>query len=272
MLSAFALQESGRKLTVLVHDFYAVCPSHFLINYREQHCQLPDIAQCRRCLPKIEDPLVKLYAPLDIDSWRSRWLKLFQSAQEIVCFSQNTSDLLRRAYPSLPSEKIQIRPHKVDYLKGSYCKPTQKTRMHVAVVGQIGKHKGGERFLDLVAAADKSNANLDFFVIGSLAGLTKPASVIETGPYHRDELAGLLQKHQIQLVLMLSIWPETFSYVTHELIKLGVPLLSYDIGAHGDAIRAYPSGKTVPLNVNGQTLLTEIQSFFSELQSQPSDC
>jgi hypothetical protein len=90
--------------------------------------------------------------------------------------------------------------------------------------------------------------------------------VVETGPYERNALADLLTTHKIHVVLMLSIWPETFSYVTHELIKLRVPLLSYDIGAQGDAIRQYPFGITIPLASDGFALLDHIHAFRSDLE------
>ena len=135
------------------------------------------------------------------------------------------------------------------------------------MVGQIGKHKGSEEYISLIEVAKQRRYPIDFYVIGSLNGSTKPPEVIETGAYQRNDLADLFNRQKIHMVLMLSIWPETFSYVTHELIKLGIPLLSYDVGAQGDAVRSYTFGRTIALGSDANALLDCIDSFRRELES-----
>jgi glycosyltransferase involved in cell wall biosynthesis len=41
----------------------------------------------------------------------------------------------------------------------------------------------------------------------------------------------------VGLCLLPSIWPETFSYVTQELMSLGVPLVCFDLGAPAECVR-----------------------------------
>lgn len=268
LLSRFVQAYPGeRKLTLLVHDFFMVCPSHFLLNNEGRHCGLPGVDVCRRCLPALDDPLANLFSARDIGLWRAHWTEALAQASEIICFSENTQSLLLKAYPDLSRDRLQVVPHKVDYLSGRYTCDLSPSRLRVAMVGQIGKHKGSEEFIALIQAARLRRYPIDFFVIGSLNGSIKPPEVVETGPYQRDNLVDLLQEHKIHMVLMLSIWPETFSYVTHELIKLGLPLISYDIGAQGDAIRQYALGRTLPLASGGDALLDCIDAFRTDLES-----
>jgi len=63
---------------------------------------------------------------------------------------------------------------------------------------------------------------------------------------------------------MPSIWPETFSFVTHELISTGVPVISFDLGAQGSAVRAYRLGHVVPLS-SAKQLLDQILEFRMKL-------
>ena len=42
------------------------------------------------------------------------------------------------------------------------------------------------------------------------------------------------------------IWPETFSYTTHEAIATGLPVWSFDLGAQADAIRTTATGRVIP--------------------------
>ncbi len=77
----------------------------------------------------------------------------------------------------------------------------------------------------------------------------------------RDDLPRLIQRHEVNVLLLLSTWPETYSYTMSEAILLGVPFISTDIGALGERCQAYGYGLVVPLeSAVGSTadLLVEI--------------
>ena len=265
MLMRFALTyRENRKLTLLVHDFFMVCPSHFLLNNDGRYCGVPDITRCHSCLPAIENTLTKLFSAEDIVLWRSLWSKPLQQADEVVCFSENSRTQLVRAYPKLTNGNVLVRPHRLDYLTGNFRYPGPGSPLRVAMVGAISQHKGSEQFVALANVAKSRSQNIEFVVIGSLIHRYKPENILETGPYLRTELPDLLRQHGVHMVLMLSICPETFSYVTHELIHLGVPLIAYAIGAQGEAVQRYHLGKVVELG-DSNMLLDIIFDFKSEL-------
>lgn len=265
MFAAF-LGHKRVRFTFLVHDFFSVCPSHFLLDYRRKHCGIPDIEVCRACLPHIEDGLVSMYQSRDIDLWRARWGSVLEKADEVVCFSENTRGLLLRAYPRLSNRVITVKPHSVAYLNGNYRYPVAREPLKVAVVGDINFHKGSEVFVTLVEAARHQNIAMEFLVVGTLNANSKPGGIEETGPYQRDELGDILTRHRVHMGLILSICPETFSYVTHELIKLRVPLFSFAMGAQGDAVSAYELGCVHPL-VGGMELLSILLEFKERLDT-----
>lgn len=265
MLARFIEAFPGkRKLILLVHDFFVVCPSHFLLDKRGIYCGIPDLQTCQNCLPGIQDGLTNLFQAKDIGLWRNLWGNTLKQASEIICFSENTKTLLTRAYPELSGQRVQVRPHQVDYLTGTYAYPGDHTPLHVAMVGAISAHKGSQQFVSLARAARDSKSQIKFFVIGTLHAADKPGNIVETGPYQREDLPALLRQHAIHMALVLSICPETFSYVTHELITLGVPVLAFDIGAQGEAVHRYTLGKTVAL-CEGTALLEVLNRFKSEL-------
>lgn len=267
MLGEF-VKDSNVTVSILLHDFFPVCPSHFLINADGQYCGLPDRGVCRSCLPRIDDGLVSLYQARDIDHWRSIWGDVLEGADEIIAFSDNTKRLYLEAYPRLPEERVRVRPHSVDYVSGRYVAPPASARPVVAVVGDINHHKGSEVFVELVARSRELQCDLDFVVVGTLNAHQRDP-IDQTGPYARQDLARILSERKIAVVLMLSIWPETFSYVTHELIALQVPLLSFDIGAQGDAVRNYTLGRVVPLS-DGRALLEHVLDFAQALNARHS--
>lgn len=41
---------------------------------------------------------------------------------------------------------------------------------------------------------------------------------------------------------MASIWPETYSYTTHEMLATGLPVVSFSLGAQGDTVASHRNG------------------------------
>jgi glycosyltransferase involved in cell wall biosynthesis len=266
MLAAFR-QVGGARLRVFLHDFHMVCPSHFLLNDEGKFCGVPDIEQCRKCLPRINDGLAGLFAARDIDLWRLRWGEMLQVADEVVHFSHSSRDLLTRAYPILRDDQWVLRPHQVAAAKSSFNYPRGETGMRVAVVGHISRHKGSTVVLDLIRQARRQKVDLQVVVIGTLDAVDDAEQVLQTGTYQPEDLAELLAQHRVHMALMPSICPETFSYVTHELMQIGVPLISFKIGAQAEAVSAYQRGRVTEMG-SAQELLQQIQEFKTELDSR----
>jgi len=66
--------------------------------------------------------------------------------------------------------------------------------------------------------------------------LTPPSQV--HGSYRLDDLSVLVARYGISRWFIPSIWPETFSFATQEILATGLPVCSFDLGAQGDAVRA----------------------------------
>lgn len=60
--------------------------------------------------------------------------------------------------------------------------------------------------------------------------------------YDPDELAGIMRSFQPHLGLLLSDYPETFSYTLDELMVLGIPPVAVRLGAFADRIRENENG------------------------------
>ncbi len=57
------------------------------------------------------------------------------------------------------------------------------------------------------------------------------------GSYRRGELPQLLREHQIDLVCLFPIWPETYSYTLTESYMAKIPVISFDIGAIAERLK-----------------------------------
>ncbi len=60
------------------------------------------------------------------------------------------------------------------------------------------------------------------------------------------KLPELLRAEKINACLLPSVWHETFSYVTAELMHYRMPLAVFDLGAPAERVRAYERGCIIP--------------------------
>ena len=143
----------------------------------------------------------------------------------------------------------------------------------MAVVGHIGHAKGSGVVLDLARLAKRLDVALEIIVIGTIDGSTDGLPIHATGHYKHADLAILIKQHNIHMALMSSVYPETFSYVTHELMQLDVPIMCFDLGAQAEVVRPYAKGCVIALD-GAEQLLLHIQKFKQSLdkQSLPITC
>jgi glycosyltransferase involved in cell wall biosynthesis len=243
-----AAAAAGKRVTMLMHDFHAVCPSHFLINRSGQFCgvQQPDV--CAQCWPHDQEWIARLYQG-DLVTWRQAWGQALHAAHEVRFFSENTRRTLLKAYPELALNSTSVMPHVVPAISGAWRAPQAQPELVIGVVGHIGRHKGSAQIEQIAKwmAAEKREARV--VVVGSIDGIVHPL-ITCTGSYRREDLADLLAKHNVGVVWMPSICAETFSYVMHELLALRAPVVTFDLGAQADLAHAYALGAVTPLQAS----------------------
>jgi glycosyltransferase involved in cell wall biosynthesis len=251
-------------LTLAMHDYYPICPSHFLLDASERYCGVPDIETCSHCLPKIDFWFVSFFESRDIRLWRSKWGACLETADTVLCFSHATRDLLLRAYPDLNTDRIDVVPHATGFFPARKPKLDMSTGLHIGILGEIGPHKGCDIVKALSEEIVSQNAATRISVIGTLEADCDPAVVTETGPYEASGLVDLVEASGANVFLFPSIWPETFSYVVDELMQLDVPVVCFDMGAPAERLRHYPKGKLIPL-ANARDILSQLKVFHEEL-------
>ncbi|RYE64978.1 MAG: glycosyltransferase [Oxalobacteraceae bacterium] len=269
-LVAFKSQP-GTSLVMAVHDYFAICPSQFLLNDAQRFCRVPEMTECQRCLPANGNEFATLFVERDMPSWRSRWLAALDAADEIRCFSNSSRELLLRAYPGLCKAAISVVPHRL---------PPQIRRpqvnigapLHIGVVGAIGFHKGAGVIAGLADVISARGLPVKITVIGTLEAAYNPSVVHVTGRYEKDDLALLIERSSANVFLLPSICPETFSYVTQEMIDLKLPLVCFDFGAPAERVGTYARGKVLPLT-DASLLLDSLIRFHADMRDvqQPTE-
>lgn len=234
-------QAHNATLEFLFHDFFALCPSITLVeNSTRRFCNIPAVEDCvdgSRCLGQ---GCIK--ETFSMEDWRTAWSALLAQADTVVFFSNNSRRLVEKVYTFRP-EQIQICSHTVPSFGGITLAIPDDGPMRVAVVGDINLHKGSEMVVALGQLLEQTDNGESIVVLGNLHADSVPKTVTVLGPYKHEDLPDLLAEQRVTVGFMASVCPETFSFVTHELVSLGLPLVSFDLGAHGETIAQLPNGR-----------------------------
>lgn len=248
------------RLTLTVHDYFMACPSFVLLDADQRYCGVPELEQCATCIARHHGSYIALSPPTSIPAWRASWARCLNAADEIRCFSESTRKLLLRAYPDLDRQRLSVVPHRVDYAPVRLPCIDQSAPLAIGVVGQISVQKGAGIVADLIGLIDRKGLPIRVVVIGTLDVVVQSDHLTVTGTYRRDDLVDLIEKFQLNMFLFPSICPETFSYVTEEMIKLDLPIVAFDLGAPADRLRGYRNGR-ICSEVSAECALTTLIEF-----------
>ncbi|KFE33456.1 glycosyltransferase [Thioclava atlantica] len=223
----------GQELEVLFHDYYPISPSYCLLGQDGLYHGPP-----RPGTPIAADPAHRWAGlPGGLDEWQAAWGELISSAQRLVVFSRASRDIVAQVWPEAAS-RIVISPHQVQSgaaLRSPAIRPGAAPPV-IGVLGNIGAQKGAAIVARLSHDLARSGA-AQLVVIGNLDPhyrLARPALV--HGSYEPKDLPLLVSRYGITGWLIPSIWPETFSFTTHEALATGLPVACFDLGAQAEAV------------------------------------
>lgn len=222
------------KLTMLCHDFFAVCPSIYLMNDKQKHCFIPTSQECEECFRHNRN---KMNTQAEtIGQWRAIWEKFLLDCDEVITFSENTREYYRHYYPQV---HYQVVPHKVDYIRPVDAYQKDTAQITIGVIGNLMPSKGAEIIYRMSDLIKEKGLNARIVVIGPDMDGNKNQDITIYGKYKREELPQLMKKYQVDVVFIASVWPETFSYTTEEAIQMGMKVAAFDLGAPGERLKKY---------------------------------
>lgn len=214
----------SNRLRILVHDYFCVSEAYTLLD---------------------DDDVFSGIAPKGAKDayWRAKWNEMIAAADQITCFSHHSRSLMSKAYPGAVS-KIDVRPHAISNLPR---KVVQTSLGPIGILGDIGRQKGAD-IVSRLSRMPRDQAARKIAVIGRLDPAFALGSLgVQTGAYRREAISHLAEEHALSCWLIPSIWPETFSYTTHEALATGLPVFTFDLGAQAEAAEAADNGHVMPL-------------------------
>ena len=226
------------EMVMLLHDYFAICPTINLLDNIGKYCGLPCIDKCEQCLKSNTRNNYLDYE--SINKWRREWGNFLTICDKIIVFSEDSNRLLQKIYNNL--NNIEVRPHKVNYMIPLNKRYKYTKTLNIGLLGTLAYHKGFEIIKNILSIIEKDNLEINIILIGSTTERIKHNNFRQTGPYTIGEVPRLILENDIDLFLISSIWPETFSYTTEEIIKMDLPIVSFNIGAPVERISKYKKG------------------------------
>lgn len=237
-----------------IHDFYTICPTINLLNQNLQYCDIPDPNVCRKCLreypfskhafsfvKKDVKESFKFHAG-SIEKWRKIWFPLFDVANQLIFPSKSALDIWLKANGTIRNQ-VSIINHDLSYLSNIKMHSPQKKLAfyQVYIIGDIGEHKGSLIIHQLLRMIEKSKLGICINIIGDYQDklFENTLYLKQHGRFQHTELANILNSSEIDCFIMPSIWPETFSFVLHEMMATGLPIISFNLGAQSEFLSQY---------------------------------
>ncbi|MCB0335172.1 MAG: glycosyltransferase, partial [Bdellovibrionales bacterium] len=228
-----ALRSHGNYV-ISFHDFTLVCP--------RMHLYTPFHKACNRheCSQKCG------YSDSYIGSYRNSAIELFKNASKLIAFSHSTTVLVEDALKSSFSW-TQV-PHGIHGRldRQQLVKPQDHSKpFKIAFLGYVPLHKGSLIVEKLVQnSITDSGRQLEWHMIGKL--FLETDKVVQHGEYERSDLQDLIKSVDPDLVMILSLCPETYCMTLDEAWSAGVPTLVTPLGAPPERVQASGAGWVVP--------------------------
>ena len=243
-------ERTEAKVKYYLHDYYSICSNYTLIDDDGKYCGICSADECRGRCKKCES----------ISEWRSKWFQFLKNTDEIIVFSNSSALVLGHAYPGL--ENVAVIPHEVEYLR-KVNRLYNKDQLIIGTIGAINEIKGLDILEKMGENIAEKHLKARIIIIGYTSRPPKNESnIICTGQYNREMLPELVEKHHIDILLIPSICPETFSYTTAEAISLGIPVACFNLGGQAEQVRNYENGLVIS-EISAETALDEIFIFMN---------
>lgn len=247
------------EMIMLLHDFFCMCPTVNLIDDNGFYCGVSNINICEKCL---KNNLFNNYAEYEsIKKWLNKWEEFLNKCDKIIAFSEDSKSLLQKRYNY--NENIVVIPHEVNYLKALNKKGKTTNTVNIGLIGTLNYHKGSNVIKGLLEVIEKKSLPINIILIGNSDDKITHKNFRQTGKYNIDNLMKLIIDNDVDLFFISSIWPETFSYTTQEIINMDMPIVSFDMGAQAEKIRKYNKGLILN-SLDSNEILEHIIKFSKE--------
>lgn len=241
------LRQEAIPYVATLHDYWWVCANaQLLTNDSQQICPGPDRwFNCARCaLARGGAPglLKQITTPLLVPMMAARGQRLQGILSEAACLIA-PARFVREWYIAhgFAADRICLLPHGI---QGPAQPAQQRERQRVRFVyigglaWQKGVHVVVRAFSQLHGPAElwiAGDESADPQYVASLRAISNDNSIRYLGALSRADVWDTLS--QADVLVVPSLWYETFSLITHEAFAAGLPVVASRLGVLADAVR-----------------------------------
>ncbi len=233
------IETAPGRTVVTLHDYSSVCLHNHLVTREGLYCGLPGGAPCADCACTEARPGLDRVA---------RYGAFYQAADLLIAPSRDVAARIETVFGPLA---VTVAPHEEDLPEPAPLRVPRAARpRRVGILGAIGPHKGSNVVHALARDAKRRKLDIAFTIVGysDIPEKMKAADVMEAGRYDDNQQAlNLLNRFDIDLILIPSIWPETYCYTLSIALVSGLPIAVFDLGAPADRLRAAGTGHRIDL-------------------------
>lgn len=257
-------------ISVVLHDFYGICPSYTLMDYQNQWCNVPSLETCGTCFSKLQLPYVSYADKTSIPQWRNLFSPLFLQANALIHFSEFTKKTYQKAFPMIPAEKYVFTEMKRDRLRTVKMKIKKPNALiRIGIIGAIGFNKGAKllyEIAELMKSYPDKYHQVELLIVGILDPQWKHPDIKVTGAYKKQFLPELMEEFSIDTIFIPSIWGETFCLTAQEAIEMDMPVVVFNLGAPPERVKNYEKG--LVLDNSDASCIDAIIEFTQKMRSK----
>ncbi len=235
--------DANETMVVWAHDFFTLCPAFKLMRNDIRFCAAPpiDSGACNVCVFGTERRAHLI-----------RMRNFFAAINPILLApSMATFDFWRHLGGYAHVSGAVVPPARLAMERVEQTSTISKdVVLRVAHLGSASMHKGWNVFERLVFEYS-DDPRYQFYHLG-LDGVPSSAFVrdpVMVSPDRRDAMIHAVMRHQIDVVVCWSLWPETFCFTVHEALAGGAFVIAReDAGNIWPAVRVNAPGQGIAVN------------------------
>jgi GT2 family glycosyltransferase len=234
--------KNGIKTIFTLHDYYLFCPRIQLVDEFGVYCEnIRSESKCRDCL----HATLGFHTPF-LKKWKEQVTLMMKNIDLFICPSKSVEKMFVKEFNTL-EERIITLEHGTDERlieKESLTRMKKTLPLKVGFIGGISPIKGSDLIYSLIISFPKDK--VEWHIIGGLGdqkiNLLNQKNLVKHGEYERDQLDRILDQINLDLVCLLPIVPETYSYTLSEAWRNRIPVLVTPMGALKERVEAVGGG------------------------------
>jgi len=250
---------------ITLHDYFVLCPNFTLLDNSGAYCgAADDVRNCdsSRC-SKGNAEVWKLF----IERYRNTMHSMLKASDRVLVPSRFLKNAVERWYPDITCDVVEhiYEIQELDANKEEYL-PAKGRKLKVAFLGAVSKLKGSALLMELMG---EKTHDVEWHVFGSIGDLDvrtceTQENVFFHGSYKRELIISDLRKNNIDIVCLLSKWPETYGYTLTEAWMAGCPVICTNYGAIAQRVREKGAGWVLKDEAQAKDVMRILESVIKQ--------